>query len=131
KSADNFIGGLDGINRVPHANEVVALTPSYAASPTLGQPGILISLKEVNLPVKVSQEMSGTVMAVGPVTTMEPLPICPPGYTLLVGTGKAGELLQRHAIPGDSLRFRFDLTPNTPAPEHGRYPSRTASFRGS
>lgn len=121
---------LHGINRVPHGGEVVALTPLYTAAPAIEKPGVLILLKEVNLPVRVSQEMQGTVERVLLIEPGESLPVCPPDHVQIVAVGGLRNPLAELCNLRDTVRFRFDLTPNGPAPARGRFPSRGGSMRG-
>jgi hypothetical protein len=121
---------LDGINRYPHDGETVALTPSYAASNRLDKPATVVTLSGVGLPVRVSQDMHGTVEAVASLAVNEPLPLCPAGSVLLVASGQAAGGLAAQCKGGDMLTFRFDLTSNAPPPQRGRYPSRAGLLRG-
>lgn len=128
-TADGTMLPLNGINRVPQNGEIVALTPSYGATPALPKNCVVVVLRDVNLPVKVSQDQRGTVEIMNPLNPGEPLPTCPVGSVLLVGVGAAGDSLTAHCSRGDNVQFRFDLTSNGLPPTRGRYPSRAGSLR--
>lgn len=130
-AADGTTLSLDGINRVPHNGETVVLTPTYGATPALEAPATVVELGGVALPVRLSQDIHGAVVSVSQLPTGQHLPACPPGGTLLVAAGSAANSLMAHARVGDSVHFRFDLAPNTPAPLRGRYAARAGFARSS
>jgi hypothetical protein len=129
-AANGSVNALDGINRLPQDGEVVALTPSYRATPKPGRTAAVVTLREVSLPVRVSQDVKGTVDSVATVGPNEALPACPPGGCLLVAAGRTADGLSALCAPGDSVRFRFDLASNGLPPERGRFPARAGTLRG-
>ncbi|HZP80605.1 MAG TPA: phosphodiester glycosidase family protein [Chthonomonadaceae bacterium] len=121
---------LDGINRFPNEGEIVALTPTYAAAPRLDRPATVVTLRADNLPVRVSQEVRGTVESVVSVPAREPLPVCPSGAALLAASGSAAGSLAARCKEGDALAFRFDLVPSVPQPPaRGQLASRAGFVR--
>ncbi len=122
---------LLGINRLPHANDVVVLTPSYAATPPVDKEGIVVTLRNANLPVRLSADCAGTVETIAPIAVGERIPACPADGTLLVALGASAARLQNQCRQGETLTFRFDLVANTPAPVRGRYPSRAGGLRNA
>jgi hypothetical protein len=131
KLSDGTEVPLDGINRVPVENEITALTPTYAATPNLKRAAIVITLKDVNLPVRVSKEMQGVIVTVAPLDAGMSLPRGGEGNVLLVADGKTGEALATHCKPGDAVKYQFDLASNGLPPARGRFPSRAANFRAT
>jgi hypothetical protein len=121
---------LDGINRIPQTEETIVLTPSFTATPHLGKDSCVVILNHVNLPVHVSQDIYGSVSSIVHLPPNSPLPSCPSDGVLLVGVGKASKDLNDRCAQGNEIHFRFDLTPNSPAPDRGRFPSRAGALRG-
>ena len=128
--ADGSQAEIAGINRQPQGGEIVVLTPSYAATPKLGMPALVITLQDVNLPVKVSKLIEGTIQSIQPLSPNTPLPQSAAGTLLLVATGSAVQPLIPHLQQGQHLKFRLDLVQNGSAPLRGKYPSRGSIVRG-
>jgi hypothetical protein len=131
KLSDGSEVPLGGINRVPAENEITVLTPTFTATPNLKRAAIVITLKEVNLPVRVSKAMQGVIGTVVPLEAGMSLPACGANSVLLVADGKTGEALAAHCNLGETIQFQFDLTSNGPPPSRGRFPSRAANFRAT
>lgn len=122
---------LAGINRLPAAGEITVLTPAFTATPVLPAPVVVLALRAVNLPVKVSRAMQGTVVTVSSLEAGTPLPRRNPEETWIVAEGKTGDALMEHCRPGDPVHFQFDLTPSAPPTARGRYASRTSALRAT
>ena len=130
-ASDKSESALLGINRLPHANDTVVLTPSYAATPPVDKEGIVVTLRRANLPVHLSADCSGTIETVAPIAAGDRLPPCPSDGALIVALGASAARLQSQCRQGEALTFRFDLVANTPAPVRGRYPSRAGGLRNA
>ena len=129
-AGDGFpIAALDGINRVPHPGDLIVLTPTYAATPALEANAVVLTLQNVNLPLRASQAMQGVVTSVIPLQAGTHLPRCPAGGVLIVGCGKTADILPERFKEGDAAQFRFDLVSSGAAPNRGKYASRAGSFR--
>ncbi len=115
---------VNGINRIPHDGELIVETPRFAGASIGHKAGIIVQVNETNLPLKVSQELTGKVETISPIEQSEPLPICPHDKVLLIAFGDTGRRLAQSANQGDAVSLRFDLTPNLSAPSRGKYPSR-------
>ena len=119
---------IDGINRVPHSGDTIVLTPRYAATPELDADGCVVTLKNVNLPVRLGQTVRGTVDSITRLKKGERLPRCRAGCVLIAGAGKPGVLLPERFKTGDAAQFRFDLISSGDLPQIRRYPSRAGDF---
>jgi hypothetical protein len=129
-TADNRSMPLHGINRVPQDGEIVVLTPTYTATPRLKKAAFVLTLNQVNLPVRVAQEMQGAIEEIATIAPDQPLPACPKGKALIVAAGSSMELFQQKCPVGEGVTFRFDLAPNLPPQGRGRFPSRAGALRG-
>jgi hypothetical protein len=121
--------GVDGINRPVGQDELVLLTPTYGQYLRASEKATVVELADVDLPVRVSKEMTGKASEPAPGS---PKRAIPSGGVVLTASGAAAEWLKSHVHAGDSLRFRFDLISNPlPAgPFRGNLPSRAATLRG-
>ena len=115
---------LSGINRVPHDGDAIVLTPTYTATPSIEKNGIAITLRDTNLPIRLGQTAQGTVDAIVPIGSGETLSqtIGHSVQIVMVGTGAAW--LSAHCKQGDTIKLRFDVTPNSAPPSRGKYASR-------
>lgn len=120
---------LTGINRVPHDNDLVILTPSYAAAPNVEKPITVLTLRSVPLPVRLSQDLTGVVQSISTLPANSPLPICPSDCVLVVGMGQMASTLAAQARTDQTVRFRYDVVSNGAPPSRGKFPSR-AAYRG-
>lgn len=130
--SDNNEFPIDGINRVPHANEVVLRTPFCVELPKTEQNGLLITLTEVELPFRISKRYSGVVQAVVPLIKGADITSCQPGQIEIICTGTAADRLKDHVHTGDKIGYQIDLVSNSSAiSERGKYPSRSMISRGT
>src|SRR5262249_12901259 len=54
---------------------------------------------------------------------------CPAGGALIVGIGPSAAGIAAHCKPGDTVTFRFDLTPSVPVPQRGLLASRAGAVQ--
>ncbi len=123
---DGSVYGLDGINRLAGANEIVVLTPAFGSRSWAATMAAMVTVNAVNLPVCVGQDQTGTA---GDVLPGDPKAAVPNGGALLVGSGRGADWLRAHVRSGDTVRFRFDCLSN-PLPT-GPYRKELASRAGS
>ncbi|MCS6777867.1 MAG: phosphodiester glycosidase family protein [Chloroherpetonaceae bacterium] len=122
---------LAGINRLPAAGEITVLTPTFTATPVLPAPVVVLALRGVNLPVRVSRAMRGIIATIHSLEAGIPLPRRTPEETWIVAEGKTGDALREHCQPGEPVHFQFDLTPSDPPGTRGRYASRASALRAT
>lgn len=115
---------LNGVNRIPQEGEIIIETPRFAGAVISHKAGIIVQLGEVNLPLKVSEELTGKVEAVYPLERNEPIPPCPRDKVLLIGYAGTGTSLGQKTTRGDMMTIKFEISPNVSAPSRGKYPSR-------
>lgn len=115
---------LSGINRVPHDGDAIVLTPTYTATPSIEKNGVAITLRDANLPVKLGQTVEGVVDTIAPIGSGETLSQTTGHNIQIVMVGNGAGWLSSHCKQGDTLKFRFDVTPNTAPPSRGKYASR-------
>lgn len=120
---------LDGINRVPGKNEIVALTPSYGQRLFAPEKSVFVPLSGVDLPVRAGQEHRGTA---GIPQDADPNMQILPGQVVLVGEGSGAQWIREHIRGGDTVRFRFDFVTNPLNGNNarGEFSSRAESLRG-
>ena len=128
---DGFKIDLDGINRIPSPNEISVLSPSFAAVPSLSRDCTIVTLRDVNLPVKLSSDLHGVVGSVVAVRANQPLPVCPSDGVLIAANGSSAPAFLSHCSVNDIIKFRFDCVENSSAPVRGKYPSRSSLSRTS
>ena len=128
-SGDGATLELSGINRVPHDGDTVVLTPTYAAMPTVEKSGFVVTLRDVALPIKLSQPVQGIVDSVYPIGSGEQIAQTTGQSVQIVAIGAAANQLPAHCKQGDTLTFRFDVIANTAPPARGRYASRAGNLR--
>ncbi len=121
---------LTGINRVPHDGDAIVLTPTYTAMPSIEKNGVAVTLRDVNLPVKLGQTAQGVVESVAPLGSGENVSQTVGHNVQIVMVGNGAAWLSAHCRQGDTLHFRFDVTPNTAPPSRGKYASRADFSRG-
>jgi hypothetical protein len=117
---------LTGINRVPHNNDVIALTPAYAATPNVDKPFTVLTVRSVPLPVRLAQELTGVIQSVASFPAGSALPLCPSDCVLIVGMGANAATLAAQARTDQTVRFRYDVASNGASPVRGKFPSRAA-----
>ena len=115
---------LTGVNRVPHAGDVVVWTPTYQAKVEPEKPAVIVTLKEVNLPLKPSQVLQGKIDSVVPYEAWEKLPVCAPNTVMIVGVGEVRKSLITPCNRNDLVSVRFDLVPSLPVTPRGTLPAR-------
>ena len=115
---------LSGINRVPHDGDAIVLTPSYTATPAIEKNGVAITLRDTTLPVKLGQTVEGTVETIAPLGSGETLSQTTGHNVQIVMVGTGANWISAHCKQGDTLKFRFDVTPNAMLPSRGKYASR-------
>lgn len=120
---------LTGINRYPHAGDVVLWTPTYQGKLTAERKATVVCIKEASLPFKASQPLTGKVDYVSPYELGEPLPQCPQGCVMIVGVGEAGNPLLPACNVKDSVTIRYDLLSNSILGERGQLASRARDPR--
>lgn len=122
RSGDSLKGSLDGLNRLPAENEIVLATPSLSAADPLPRAMTVMTLKQANLPFKVSEEVVATLADIRMVVEKEKLPECPKdGIQILIGASATiGEMSQVKL--GEQMSFKFDLVSNSVAQPPTRYP---------
>ncbi len=120
---------LTGINRYPHAGDVILWTPTYQAKIPAERKAVVVCIKEANLPLKPSQPLTGKIDYVSPYELGEPLPQCPPGCVMVVGVGEAGNPLLPACNVKDSVTIRYDLLSNPSLEERGQLASRARDPR--
>jgi Phosphodiester glycosidase len=128
-SGDGATLELSGINRVPHDGDTVILTPTYAATPTVEKNGFVVTLRDVFLPIKLSQPVQGVVDSVAPIGSGEQISQTTGQSVQIVALGAAAGQLPAHCKRGDTVTFRFDVIANTAPPTRGRYASRAGNSR--
>ena len=128
-SGDGATLELSGINRVPHDGDTVILTPTYAAMPTVEKDGFVVTLRDVFLPIKLSQPVQGVVDSVAPIGSGEQISQTTGQSVQIVALGAAANQLPAHCKRGDKVTFRFDVIANTAPPTRGRYASRAGNLR--
>jgi hypothetical protein len=128
-SAKGDYRALDGINRVPGKDEVIAMTPSFGTAPIVPEKSVCVTLHGVNLPVKAGQEQKG--IAGSPQDADVGMQILP-GQVVLAGEGAGAKWLREHIREGDTIRFRFDFVANplNGDAQRGEYSSRAERLRG-
>lgn len=120
---------LTGINRVPHAGDVVIWTPTYQAKVQPEKPAVVVTLKEVNLPLKPSQVLQGKIDSVIPYEAWENLPACAPNTVMIVAVGEVRKTLITPCNRNDLVSVRFDLVQSVPVLERGQLPARSRASR--
>ncbi len=120
---------LTGINRVPHAGDIVIWTPTYQAKVQPEKAAVIVTLKEVNLPLKPSQVLQGKIDTVVPYEAWENLPVCAPNTVMIVAVGEAKKALITPCNRNDMVSIRFDLVQSIPVLERGKLPARSRSSR--
>ncbi len=122
---------IDGVNRMPSPNEIVVLTPSFTNIPSLSKDCTIVTVREVNLPVKLSSDIQGRVEAINLLHASQPLPECPADGVLIAATGSAALSLTSHCKLDDKIKIRFDLASNANISLRGKYPGRAALSRNA
>ncbi len=120
---------LTGINRVPHDGDAVVLTPTYTASPGVDKNGVVLALRDVNLPVKLSQTVTGVVDSITPIGSGEQIAQISGHTVQIVVLGASAGALAAHSKQGDSVQFRFDVVPAALSPGRSVYASRAGGVR--
>lgn len=100
---------LDGINRLPHGDECILLTPQFRSTPTVDRAGIVVVLRDIDAPIRVSQSVHGRVESVSPLDPGTALPSVPPDGALVVALGRSAEAIRPIVTQRDVLAVRFDL----------------------
>ena len=127
--ADSTVINLSGINRVPHDGDAVVLTPTYTASPSVEKAGVVITLADVALPVRLSQNISGVVESVAPIGSSEQIAQTNGHSVQIVTIGGAAKTIAAHCHQGDRVQFRFDVVPSASPALRGAYPPRAGNVR--
>lgn len=127
--SDGTTSNLTGINRVPHDGDAVVLTPTYTASPGVDKTGVVLTLRDVNLPVKLSQAVTGIIDSITPIGSGEQIAQITGHTVQIVVLGASAGPLAAHSKQGDSIQFRFDVVPAALSPGRGVYASRAGSVR--
>ncbi len=126
---DGTTSNLTGINRVPHDGDAIVLTPAYTASPGVDKNGVVVTLRDVSLPVKLSQTVTGILDSITPLGSGEQIAQISGHTVQIVVLGASAGPLAAHFKQGDSVQFRFDVVPATLTPGRGVYASRAGNIR--
>lgn len=121
-SSGSMEGRLQGINRLPGASEVTLLTPAFSCETPIPREMDLIPLTSMNLPVKVSKEVSGVAEERISLRTGDRLSQCDKNCAYLAIGLKATTPL-RDFTSGEKISILFDLTPTGDPPAIGKYES--------
>ncbi len=129
--ADGFKIDIDGINRIPSPNEVTILAPSFAQIPNVSRDCTVITLREVNLPLKISTQHQGVVESISHVHANQPMPLCPSNGVLIAVNGTTSNGISARIKLNEVIKIRLDLSENSSVPVRGKYPGRSAFVRNS
>ena len=108
---------LAGINRVPQEGEIIVETPRFAGASALHSPGVRVVVSGVNLPLRPSQTLRGTVETVTPLSKNEAMSNCPADKICLIAFGGASDLLIKSLKTRDAVTLGFGLFPTSPLTE--------------
>lgn len=99
---------ISGLNYAPDANEIVLITPDFDESPSRNYPLSIVTLKSVNLPLRPSKLMHGTVENIQTLQPGTKMPLCQKGEMMLVGSGPGSNILGSIA-PGNTITLKCNL----------------------
>lgn len=112
---------IGGINRVPHNADIILLTPTFRATPAVDASGVVITLRDAQLPIKTGQNLTAIVETIAPIEKGEHLVQTPETHLQVVALGTMSKTFGDNFKSGDSARVRFDLYTHSAVPATGKY----------
>ena len=110
QAADGARYFVSGINRPVGPGEIVAFTPLYGAAASVRAGGVLVTLANVNLPVRANKLIAGRIVSIDPAgTALRPIPA--EGLVLSAGAGAGASFLLSHCRVGETVGFVLSVTP--------------------